>query len=98
MPLLNRYILPDPAFFDLFNFPLVAGTNNITDRNAVLITEKTAKKYFGATGCNWQDVLTFYAGETYAMPLTVTGILKDVPVNSTLRFDFITQFRQPVKS
>ncbi len=81
----------DPAFFKLFNFPLVAGDNNINDRSAVLITETIAKKYFGnqdAVG----KVLTFYAGETYARPLTVTGVLKDVPVNSTIQFGIITNF------
>jgi len=81
----------DPAFFKLFNFPLVAGDNNISDRSAVFITQATAKKYFGN-----QDpigkVLTLYAGETYALPLTVRGVLKDVPVNSTIRFGMITDF------
>lgn len=87
----------DPGFFNLFNFPLVAGNNDIKNRNTVLITEKTAKKYFGQ-----QDpigkALTFYAGETYAMPLTVAGILKDVPANSTVRFDFITHFDNQFKA
>ena len=81
----------DAAFFSLFNFPLVEGNNNINDKNAVLITEKTAKKYFGNQNAIGK-VLTFYAGETYAMPLTVTGVLKDVPSNSTIHFDFITHF------
>src|SRR5580692_4735840 len=36
----------DPAFFDLFNFPLVAGNHDLNDRSAVLITENIAKKYF----------------------------------------------------
>jgi putative ABC transport system permease protein len=86
----------DPAFFDLFNFPLVKGSNNITDHSSILITEKTAKKYFAS-----QDpigkTLILYAGETYAMPLTVAGILKDVPVNSTIKFDFITNFENQLK-
>lgn len=90
-PFGERAHFTDPAFFDLFNFPLVAGTNNITDKNAVLITERTAKKYFGN-----QDplgkALTFYSGENYQLPLTVTGVVKDLPVNSTIQFDFITNF------
>ena len=81
----------DPAFFDLFNFPVVAGSNNITDKNAVLITEAIAIKYFGK-----QDplgkTLIFYSGEKYEMPLTVTGVLKDIPINSTMQFGFITNF------
>ncbi len=81
----------DPAFFELFNFPLVAGTNNIIDKNAVLITESTAKKYFGDKGAIGKSLI-FYSGDTYALPLTVTGVLKDLPVNSTLVFGFIANF------
>lgn len=81
----------DPAFFDLFNFPLVSGDHAINDPNAVLITEKMAKKYFGS-----QDpigkTLTFYAGESYARVLTVKGVIKDLPINSTLQFGIITNF------
>ena len=81
----------DPAFFDLFNFPVVAGSNKITDRNAVLVSEAIATKYFGK-----QDplgkTLIFYSGEQYEMPLTVTGVLKNTPVNSTMQFGFITNF------
>ena len=86
----------DQSFFDLFNFPLVAGNNNIKDKNAVLITEAIAKKYFGSQDPLGKTLL-FYSGETYAMPLTVTGVLKDVPVNSTIRFTFITNFDNQLK-
>ncbi len=81
----------DPAFFKLFNFPLTAGDNNLTNRSAVLITETIAKKYFGSRDPVGK-VLTLYAGETYAMPLTIRGVLKDVPLNSTIRFGILTGF------
>ncbi|WP_295792057.1 ABC transporter permease [Mucilaginibacter sp.] len=81
----------DPAFFKLFNFPLTSGDNNLADRSAVLITETVAKKYFGS-GNPLGKTLTLYAGETYATPLTVRGVLKDVPLNSTIRFSIITGF------
>ena len=81
----------DPAFFDMFNFPVIAGNNSLSDRYAVVITEKIAKKYFSN-----QDpigkTLTLYAGETYARPLTVKGVLKDLPLNSTIQFGMITHF------
>jgi len=32
----------DPDFFNLFNFPLIKGTNNLADLNTVLLTESTA--------------------------------------------------------
>jgi len=81
----------DPAFFDLFNFPLVAGSNDITDKAGVLITEKTAKKYFGNENPLGKTVV-FYPGLPHAKPLTVKGVLKDITNNSTFRFEFITNF------
>lgn len=95
-PFAEQAHFTDPAFFDLFNFPVLTGSNNITDKNSVLITETIAKKYFGK-----QDplgkALTFYSGDSYAMPLTVTGVLKDIPVNSTIQFGFITNFENYLK-
>lgn len=87
----------DPAFFTLFDFPLVAGNNDLTDPNAVLLTETVAKKYFGNQNPVGK-VLTFYAGETYAMPVTVKGVLKDVPLNSSMQFGMITRFENQLKS
>ena len=84
------------SFFNLFNFPIVYGSNNINDRNAILLTETIAKKYFGNESALGK-VLSFYVGETYSKPLTVIGVLKDVPVNSTLKFDIITHFDNYLK-
>ena len=95
-PFAEQVHFTDPAFFDLFNFPVVAGSNNITDKNSVLITEATAKKYFGKQDAIGKSLI-LYSDEKYAMPLTVTGVLKDVPMNSTLRFDFITNFDNYLK-
>ena len=96
-PFAEQANFTDPAFFDLFNFPVVEGSNNIADETSVLITETIAKKYFGK-----QDpigkTLIFYSGDDYAMPLTVTGILKDPPINSTIKFGFITNFENYLKS
>src|SRR5262249_51356704 len=39
----------DPAFFSFFSFPLIHGTpaTALNDLNSVVLTESTAKKYFG---------------------------------------------------
>ncbi|MEP7373269.1 MAG: ABC transporter permease [Chitinophagaceae bacterium] len=87
----------DQSFFSLFNFPLVAGTNDINDKSAVLITERIAQKYFGNQN-PLGKTLIFYSGETYAMPLTVKGVLKELPFNSTIQFDFISNFENQLKA
>jgi putative ABC transport system permease protein len=86
----------DPSFFTFFNFPLVTGSDNLNDHNTVLITEKTAKKYFGNENPIGK-ILILYAGQSYAMPITVKGVLKDLPVNSTIQFDFLTNFDNELK-
>lgn len=95
-PFVQQVHFTDPSFFDVFNFPLKAGTNDISDKNAVVITERTAKKYFGNDD-PLGKTLIFYSGETYALPLIVTGVLEDLPVNSTLQFDFISNFENQLK-
>jgi putative ABC transport system permease protein len=95
-PFAEQVHFTDQGFFNLFNFPLVAGTNDINDLSAILITERTAKKYFGNQN-PLGKTLTFYSGEAYALPLTVKGVLKDPPANSTIRFDFISNFENQVK-
>ena len=81
----------DPEFFKIFHFPLVAGSYDISNKNSVLITEAVAKKYFGKQDPLGKS-LVFYSGDEYALPLTVTGVLKNVPNNSSLWFGFLTHF------
>ena len=95
-PFAEQVYFTDQAFFDLFNFPLLAGNNNINDKNAILITEGTAKKYFGNQDPLGKSLI-LYADEKYAMPLTVTGVIKQLPANSTMQFDFITNFENQLK-
>ena len=81
----------DPSFFGFFNFPLVSGSHDLTSRSAVFITERAAKKYFGGENPLGKTLL-FYAGENYSYPLTVKGLLKDPPMNSSIQFDIVSNF------
>ena len=96
-PFASEVDFTDPAFFDLFNFPLVRGTINLNDRSTVLITETAAKKFFGNKNPIGKTLL-FYSDEPYKKPLTVTGILKDPPFNSSLQFGVITHFDNQAKT
>ncbi len=85
----SRANFTNPEFFDVFNFPLVRGTNQLNDRSTVLITQEAAKKYFGDID-PLGKTLILYSDETFKKPLTVTGILKDPPFNSCIQFELIT--------
>jgi len=76
----------DPNFLEFFTFEMAEGDPGtaLSAPNSVVITEKTALKYFGD-----ENPL----GKTLTLEgninVTVTGILKDIPVNSSIRFDFL---------
>ena len=82
----------DPGFFSLFTFPLSKGTpaTVLKDVNSVVLTESTAKKYFGSVDNAMGKIITLNK-ET---PLKVTGIAKDAPSNSHLYFDIVTSLER----
>ena len=77
----------DSSFFEIFTFPFVMGDPKtaLKDRNSIVITESMARKYFGDVD-PMGKVLTMIEGRYV---FTVTGVIKDVPKNSHLRFDCI---------
>ncbi len=88
-PFATRANFTDPAFFDLFTFPLVRGEAKLSDPSTVLITQTSAKKFFGVTDPIGKTLL-LYSDQPYKKPLTVTGILKDPPGNSSFQFETLT--------
>lgn len=86
----------DPAFFKLFNFPLLKGSNDLADKTAVMITATTAKKYFGNEDPIGKTLL-LYAGQPYAKPFTVKAVLKDPPENATFHFNFLVNIESQLK-
>ncbi len=79
----------NPAFFNLFTFPLLRGQSQLSDPSTVLITETAAKKFFGSDD-PLGKILTLYSDQPYKRPLKVTGIMKDPPFNSSLQFETLT--------
>ncbi len=77
----------DSDFFSLFSFPLIKGNaaTVLKDPNSVVLTETTAKKYFGSIDNAIGKVVEL----DKSLPLKVTGIAKDVPSNSHLYFDLV---------
>ena len=76
-------------FLKMFPYPLLRGDVNtvLNDPNSILLTESTAKALFGA-----QDPINKVIRIDNRNNVKVTGILKDVPVNSTLQFSFLLPY------
>jgi len=81
----------DDGFFEVFNFPLVSGTYDLSDPAAVLITEDIAAKLYGKADPIGKTV-TFYAGDSCQINLIVKGVLQQLPMNSMMWFKVITHW------
>ena len=75
----------DPSLFSLFTLPMTEGnaTTALVDPHSVVITESTARKYFGRTTNVVGQPLTFDDTITN----TITGVIKDIPKQSHFNFD-----------
>lgn len=86
----NRICTVDTSFFSVFTFPAIAGDPEtaLSAPNAIVVTKSMARKYFGDRNPIGQ-VLTTRTSWGAEASYKVTCVLPDVPVNSTLRFDFL---------
>jgi putative ABC transport system permease protein len=75
----------DPSLFSLFTLPMTQGNANtaLVDPHSVVITESTARKYFGRTTNIVGQTLTFDDTITNI----ITGVIKDIPKQSHFNFD-----------
>lgn len=82
----KKILLADSNFFQFFSFRLLKGNpaTVLADPLSIVMTESTAKKYFGN-----EDPMGKVVDFNKKMQLKVTGIAADVPANSHLEFDII---------
>ncbi|MFC1725612.1 ABC transporter permease [candidate division KSB1 bacterium] len=83
------YTNADPGIFKIFSFFMLKGDPEtaLSDPYSVVLTEKTAEKYFGE-----EDPLGKTLNINNEFNVTVTGVVKNLPQNSTIQFDFISPF------
>jgi putative ABC transport system permease protein len=79
-------IFADPSLFSIFDFPLIEGdvTKPFPDDNTVVITKKTAAKFFGAA-----DPIGKVIVADNKQNFVVSGVINDFPKNSSLQTDMI---------
>lgn len=79
----------DSSFLQMFSFELESGDTKmaLSEPNSIVLTKDLAAKYFGDEN-PMGKVLTFDDNR----PLKVTGLLKQIPVNSHINFGFLISF------
>ena len=80
-------IAADSSFFKVFDFELIKGNQNTVLKAPfnVVLSETTAKKYFGDEDPIGKSIKIFETENT----AEVTGVMKDIPVNSQIQADLI---------
>ncbi len=81
----ERVANADSTIFNVFTLPVIAGDTKtaLNEPHSVVITESTAKKYFGKANAVGKTI------EADKTPYKVTAIIEDIPHNSHFNFDFI---------
>ena len=75
----------DDSFFDIFSFPFVYGSKGEpNDPNQIVLTRTSAARFFG--NANPVGKTVRFNNTTN---MTVTGVVEDIPNNSSIQFDAI---------
>ena len=78
----------DSTFFEMFSFTLSQGDKStvLAEPYNIVLTKNSKAKYFGDEPAMNQTIIV------EGKPYKVTGIMEDVPVNSSIQLDFVASF------
>ena len=88
----KKLLLADSNFFSFFTFDLLEGNENdiLNEPNQIILTETSAKKYFGYEPGNGESPLgKMVLMGTDKTNCEIVGLVKDPPSNSHFKFDMM---------
>jgi putative ABC transport system permease protein len=85
-------LFADSTFFEMFSFPIISGSfsENLKGINSIVISERMANKFFGSMDCLGKTLI--YKDKNNETAYVVSGIVTNVPSESSISFDFIIPF------
>ncbi len=88
----GKLFYADSDFFYMFSFPLILGNPDtvLKNPNSIVLTESTASKYFGKQEAIGKELEV--ANKFGTTKYNVTGIVKNLPLNTSFNFDFLCSF------
>jgi putative ABC transport system permease protein len=82
---IERTAISDFSLFDIFSFPFIyGGKGEASTPNRIILTRTAARKYFGDT-----DPVGKIVRMDNRIDMTVAGVIKDIPKNSSINFDAV---------
>lgn len=81
----------DADFLRMFSFPLLSGDSGtaLEDPQSIVLTESMARRYFRGENPVGRILKTMRGSD-----FRVTGVIRDVPSQSHLKFDFLSPFQR----
>lgn len=86
----DAFVYVDSSFFNIFSIPLLRGDKNkvLTEPYTIVISETTAKKYFGSD----DPIDKMLKIGTDSSLYRVTGLMEDIPENSSFQANIFASF------
>ena len=90
----EEILLVDPAFFEVFDFPLLRGdaATALTERNSVVLGHEMAQRLFGGADPLGQSLSLVSPDWGRAEDFTITGVAAPVPRTSSIQFNMLLPF------
>jgi putative ABC transport system permease protein len=81
----------EASLFSMFTLPFVQGNpaSAFSQVHSLVITEKTAKKFFGGD----KNIIGKTIRVDNKQDYVVTGVIKDIPTNSSMQFEWVMPFK-----
>jgi putative ABC transport system permease protein len=89
-------LLTDPSFFQVFSYPILRGNEAtaLSEPFSIILTESTAKKYFGEKDPIGETLLiNMYDSTGYGAIYKITGVMADPPRNAHFTFNMLASFK-----
>ena len=91
----EKFLLVDPAFFEVFDFPLLLGdaATALSERNSVVLSYEMAQRLFGDTDPLGQRLtIASTRSRSGTEDFTITGVAASVPHTSSIQFNMLLPF------
>jgi putative ABC transport system permease protein len=85
----DNNVAVDPSYLDMFSFPLERGDAKtaLSDTHSIVLSQALAKRFFGV-----KDPMGQVINMNNRWDMRVTGVLKEIPANSTLQYSCLIPF------
>jgi len=83
-------LFADPGFFSILSYHFIQGdpAKALTSPNSIVITKDLAQTLFGTT-----NALNKVVTRNDKSPMTVTGVIDNLPANTSFQFDFVVPYQ-----